>query len=117
MGGCSRICRKIHFEVYSGFLPKRRKGAKKTAKNAGWSPAGFAPLRLCRRNSLRFGFYWNKLGSPMSASPHPVAQRLTPKLYLQPARQTLVDRPVLLEQLKEGLRGKLTLVSAPAGLW
>jgi LuxR family maltose regulon positive regulatory protein len=26
-----------------------------------------------------------------------------------------VDRPVLLEQLKEGLRGKLTLVSAPAG--
>src|SRR5690242_481818 len=51
----------------------------------------------------------------MSASPHPVAQRLTTKLYLQPARQTLVDRPVLLEQLKEGLRGKLTLVSAPAG--
>jgi LuxR family maltose regulon positive regulatory protein len=51
----------------------------------------------------------------MSASPHPVGQRLTTKLYLQPARQTLVDRPVLLEQLKEGLRGKLTLVSAPAG--
>ncbi|HEU4837729.1 MAG TPA: LuxR C-terminal-related transcriptional regulator [Pyrinomonadaceae bacterium] len=51
----------------------------------------------------------------MSASPHPVSQRLTTKLYLQPARQTLVDRPVLLEQLKEGLRGKLTLVSAPAG--
>ena len=40
----------------------------------------------------------------MSASPHPVAQRLTTKLYLQPARQTLVDRPVLLEQLKEGLQ-------------
>ena len=51
----------------------------------------------------------------MSASPQPVSQRLTTKLYLQPARQTLVDRPVLLEQLKEGLRGKLTLVSAPAG--
>src|SRR5689334_20325748 len=51
----------------------------------------------------------------MSASPHPVGQRLTTKLYLQPARQTLVERPVLLEQLKEGLRGKLTLVSAPAG--
>jgi LuxR family maltose regulon positive regulatory protein len=44
-----------------------------------------------------------------------VGQRLTTKLYLQPARQTLVDRPVLLEQLNEGLRGKLTLVSAPAG--
>ena len=51
----------------------------------------------------------------MSASLHPVGQRLTTKLYLQPARQTLVDRPVLLEQLRDGLRGKLTLVSAPAG--
>jgi LuxR family maltose regulon positive regulatory protein len=48
-------------------------------------------------------------------SPHSVGQRLTTKLYLQPARETLVDRPVLLEQLKEGLRGKLTIVSAPAG--
>src|SRR5215510_16211480 len=40
---------------------------------------------------------------------------LTTKLYLPPARQTLVDRPVLLDQLKDGLCGKLTLVSAPAG--
>ena len=44
-----------------------------------------------------------------------VGQRLATKLYLPAARQTLVDRPVLLDQLKEGLRGKLTLVSAPAG--
>jgi LuxR family maltose regulon positive regulatory protein len=44
-----------------------------------------------------------------------IGQRLATKLYLPPARQTLVDRPVLLDQLKEGLRGKLTLVSAPAG--
>lgn len=44
-----------------------------------------------------------------------LVQRLTTKLYLPPARQTLVDRPVLLDQLKDGLRGKLTLVSAPAG--
>ena len=51
----------------------------------------------------------------MSASPSPVSQRLTTKLYLQPARQTLVERPALLDQLKEGLRGKLTLVSPPAG--
>lgn len=42
-------------------------------------------------------------------------QRLTTKLYLPRARQTLVERPALLDQLKEGLRGKLTLVSAPAG--
>src|SRR4029079_10593155 len=41
--------------------------------------------------------------------------RLATKLYLPAARQTLVDRPVLLDQLKYGLRGKLTLVSAPAG--
>jgi ATP/maltotriose-dependent transcriptional regulator MalT len=51
----------------------------------------------------------------MSSAPKWVGQRLTTKLYLQPARQTLVDRPVLLDQLKDGLRGKLTLVSAPAG--
>jgi len=51
----------------------------------------------------------------MSSPARSVGQRLTTKLYLQPARQTLVDRPVLLGQLKEGLRGKLTLVSAPAG--
>ena len=51
----------------------------------------------------------------MSSAPKWFGQRLTTKLYLQPARQTLVDRPVLLDQLKEGLRGKLTLVSAPAG--
>jgi LuxR family maltose regulon positive regulatory protein len=37
------------------------------------------------------------------------------KLYLPEVRQTLVDRPVLVDQLKDGLRGKLTLVSAPAG--
>ena len=44
-----------------------------------------------------------------------LSHRLTTKLYLPPARQTLVDRPVLLDQLKDGLRGRLTLVSAPAG--
>jgi LuxR family maltose regulon positive regulatory protein len=42
-------------------------------------------------------------------------QRLATKLYLPPARQTLVARPRLLAQLNEGLRGKLTLISAPAG--
>jgi len=51
----------------------------------------------------------------MSSPPNWVAQRLTTKLYLPPARHTLVDRPVLLDRLKEGLQGRLTLVSAPAG--
>ena len=50
-----------------------------------------------------------------SPAPSWVGQRLSTKLYLPPARQTLVDRPVLLDQLTEGLRGRLTLVSAPAG--
>jgi LuxR family maltose regulon positive regulatory protein len=51
----------------------------------------------------------------MSAAPSWVGQRLATKLYLPPPRQALVDRPILLDQLKEGLRRKLTLVSAPAG--
>jgi LuxR family maltose regulon positive regulatory protein len=50
-----------------------------------------------------------------SPAPNWVGQRLSTKLYLPPARQTLVERPVLLDQLKEGLTGRLTLVSAPAG--
>ncbi|HEV3469662.1 MAG TPA: LuxR C-terminal-related transcriptional regulator [Pyrinomonadaceae bacterium] len=41
--------------------------------------------------------------------------RLGTKLYLPPVRQSLVERPRLLEQLSEGLRGRLTLISAPAG--
>lgn len=41
--------------------------------------------------------------------------RLATKLYLPPSRQTIVLRPRLLEQLNEGLKGKLTLISAPAG--
>ena len=55
----------------------------------------------------------------MSSSPTKqnglAAQRLATKLYLPPARQTLVGRPRLLEQLNEGLKGRLTLISAPAG--
>src|SRR5690242_5339295 len=56
-----------------------------------------------------------KLPVPMSSPSPAVSKLLTTKLYLPPARQTLVDRPVLLDQLTEGLKGRLTLVSAPAG--
>lgn len=42
-------------------------------------------------------------------------QRLSTKLYLPPPRQTLVDRPALVGRLEEGLKGRLTLISAPAG--
>jgi len=94
-----------------------RKGAKEDAKAQGRIKLffcalffNFAPLR---EKSLRFLRRWHKLSIPMSSPA--LVQRLTTKLYLPPARQTLVDRPVLLDQLKDGLRGKLTLVSAPAG--
>jgi len=40
---------------------------------------------------------------------------LSSKFYYPPHRQNLVQRPHLLESLDEGLSGKLTLVSAPAG--
>ncbi len=40
---------------------------------------------------------------------------LSTKLYLPSPRQDLVPRPRLLERLDQGARGKLTLVSAPAG--
>jgi hypothetical protein len=35
-----------------GFLTQRRKDAKETQKIVTWSPAGFAPLRLCVRNHI-----------------------------------------------------------------
>jgi len=43
------------------------------------------------------------------------APLLTTKLYISPVRPGLVSRPRLIERLNAGLRGKLTLISAPAG--
>src|SRR5215467_849631 len=40
---------------------------------------------------------------------------LATKLYLPRPRPNAVNRPRLLERLHEGLHGKLTLISAPAG--
>ena len=40
---------------------------------------------------------------------------LATKLYIPPVRSERVPRPRLIERLDTGLRGKLTLVSAPAG--
>jgi LuxR family maltose regulon positive regulatory protein len=40
---------------------------------------------------------------------------LATKLYIPPLRQKVVSRHRLIEQLNEGLHGKLTLISAPAG--
>ena len=40
---------------------------------------------------------------------------LVTKLYIPPARHSLVSRPRLTARMDEGLRRKLTLVSAPAG--
>src|SRR6185369_12148123 len=38
--------------LLSLFLPQRRKGAKKAAKESHQEPAGFAPLRRCVRNLI-----------------------------------------------------------------
>src|SRR5919202_1037466 len=40
---------------------------------------------------------------------------LATKLYLPPPRPNLVVRPRLIARLNDGLRHKLTLISAPAG--
>ena len=40
---------------------------------------------------------------------------LATKLYIPPPRSKIVLRPRLIERLNEGLVGKLTLISAPAG--
>ncbi len=44
-----------------------------------------------------------------------VAPILATKLYLPPRRSAAVSRPRLIDRLNQGLRGKLTLISAPAG--
>src|SRR3712207_9267615 len=43
------------------------------------------------------------------------SQLLTIKLYVPQTHPTLVARPRLSEQLEDGMRRKLTLISAPAG--
>ena len=40
---------------------------------------------------------------------------ITTKLYIPSTRQELVPRPRLVEWIDEGLRRKLSLISAPAG--
>lgn len=42
-------------------------------------------------------------------------QLLSTKFYIPPARPELIQRPRLLQQLNDGLRRKLTIISAPAG--
>jgi LuxR family maltose regulon positive regulatory protein len=45
----------------------------------------------------------------------PIEPLLSTKLYIPPPRPDLVARPRLIERLEAGTRGKLTLISAPAG--
>jgi len=40
---------------------------------------------------------------------------LATKLYIAPPRPNVVPRPHLIARLNQGLHGKLTLISAPAG--
>jgi LuxR family maltose regulon positive regulatory protein len=46
---------------------------------------------------------------------HAAVPLLTTKLTIPPTRPELVPRPRLIERLNAGIRGKLTLISAPAG--
>jgi LuxR family maltose regulon positive regulatory protein len=40
---------------------------------------------------------------------------LATKLFVPPARATLIPRPHLFDRVQSGVRGKLTLIAAPAG--
>ncbi|HEX6736733.1 MAG TPA: tetratricopeptide repeat protein, partial [Vicinamibacteria bacterium] len=54
--------------------------------------------------------------SPVAATtPLPAEGLLRTKLYIPPPRPDLVPRPRLLGRLEAGLRGRLTLLAAPAG--
>src|SRR5438445_7374319 len=59
------------------------------------------------------GYGKNGLGSRWRREQ--VTPILATKLYIPPLRPNVVSRPRLLERLNEGLHGKLTLISAPAG--
>jgi len=52
---------------------------------------------------------------PMDQPNQPLRPLLTTKLHIPQACHDLVPRPPLLARLHQGLRSKLTLVSAPAG--
>jgi LuxR family transcriptional regulator, maltose regulon positive regulatory protein len=56
-----------------------------------------------------FSFYSKELQEPR------VEQLLSTKLFIPPTRPEFVPRPLLIEQLREGLHRKMTLISAPAG--
>jgi LuxR family transcriptional regulator, maltose regulon positive regulatory protein len=64
-------------------------------------PTEFPPLR--------------SVATPATQPAAPARALLTTKLYVPPARPNLVVRPRLIERLQAGLRGKLTLLVAPAG--
>jgi class 3 adenylate cyclase len=57
---------------------------------------------------------WTLESHPVPAVTPPL-QILATKLYAPPPRRQLVARERLLERLRSGLTGKLTLISAPAG--
>jgi hypothetical protein len=55
-------------------LTQSRKYAKENAKNAAWSTAGFAPLRLCVRN-----LFWSSIILLLVIPPSLLAQRTPQK--------------------------------------
>ena len=72
---------------------------------AGWQESG---------SKSRMGELWQRAdqdGSAATAAP-PI---LETKLFVPTTRRERVPRPALVDRLNEGLTGKLTLISAPAG--
>jgi LuxR family transcriptional regulator, maltose regulon positive regulatory protein len=82
-----------------------------TGDGSGWGVGKIRSLDRTRRER------W--LVTAESARQETIRQMTTPilatKLYMPPPRPNLVLRPRLIERLNQGLRSKLTLVSAPAG--
>src|SRR6185369_5685495 len=95
---CCTTCRKRRRRAgrdvmnrLKNFLPQRRKDAKEDAKKASWSPAGFAPLRLCGKLVLCAVLLCSPIGvnaqTPQATPPPPAPPRSG--TFPKPVEQTL----------------------------
>lgn len=75
-----------------------------------------AAAKLVADASVTSGPFTSPAARETSPTPTPQAnQLLSTKLIIPPARAQLVLRPRLFQRLEAGLKGKLTLIAAPAG--
>jgi LuxR family maltose regulon positive regulatory protein len=73
------------------------------------------PIFQCISADLMADFPPLRSDDPRAGTGAPSLNLLATKLYIPQAQPTLVARPRLLERLRSGLTGKLTLITAPAG--